>query len=703
MPARDPRMDGPSGLGRFLRAELAPHPGRLNLTLRCVVASAFVIVASMMQEVPFLAVSLIVVFYVTQANVVLTEEVGILAIVGVTLGAVIVILLLKATWEWPLLRILGSSALFLVCVYLMRVTPLGLPMFIMGLMFIYAQSLVDVFSSAEALVRIVLWVWVAIAYPLAVSLVINSLLLPAEPARQLQAELCRQLQLVRRILAARGAGPQPEVGPAPEQAALGLHKLLRFAVQRELRYRDAEAAHLARIAAVSQLYAEAYRLRAEGSIAAGSPALYEVRAGCARLEAAIAEDGPFTLDRPPAPVEVREDEPHLAAMRHTLRALADHDASPPPARAPTRPPLLAPDATSNPVYMQFALKTLLAVLVAYVFYTGAHWQGAHTVMLTSFIVAQPSLGATTLRAVLRVVGAAIGSVLALALIVFAVPHLDDIVGLLAISLPVIALGAWGAAGSERTNYAGTQLMFTFAMGMLEQGFTPTSELTPVRDRLLGIVLGVVLSLAIHALIAPETEGELVRQRLAGLLRQLGELLRSSLEGSREVLTTAERYLRAREGLADCEAAVARVELEPSWQNLSGETEQITLFTQEALGQTREILLAIQAFQDELIAVGSEVPAAGREAVVKIRDEAAAALDQYATALASAPSEARPPAAVSLDALVRATRAGAEDAATAPALVALVTRARQLVAQVCTLPRWSGSDDLAPAASTPAPA
>ena len=60
--------------GDFLKRELAPFPGRLNVMLRCVLTSAIVIVASMALQVPELALSLLVVFYVTQSNVVLTRS-----------------------------------------------------------------------------------------------------------------------------------------------------------------------------------------------------------------------------------------------------------------------------------------------------------------------------------------------------------------------------------------------------------------------------------------------------------------------------------------------------------------------------------------------------------------------------------------------------------------------------------------------------
>nr|VXZ92437.1 multidrug efflux system protein MdtO [Klebsiella pneumoniae] len=63
----------------------------------------------------------------------------------------------------------------------------------------------------------------------------------------------------------------------------------------------------------------------------------------------------------------------------------------------------------NPAYLHFALKTLLATLICYVFYTAADWQGLHTIMLSCVIVAQPGLGATMQKTWLRIGGALLAS------------------------------------------------------------------------------------------------------------------------------------------------------------------------------------------------------------------------------------------------------------------------------------------------------
>lgn len=126
--------------GTFLARELAPFPGRLNVMLRCVLTSAIVIVVSMALEVPSLALSLLVVFFVTQSNVVVTRLVGVLFIVGSTFAIGLSILVLKLTFDYPLLRIVTASVLFFVSVYLMRVLKIGVVFFIVAIVVIYVQS-----------------------------------------------------------------------------------------------------------------------------------------------------------------------------------------------------------------------------------------------------------------------------------------------------------------------------------------------------------------------------------------------------------------------------------------------------------------------------------------------------------------------------------------------------------------------------------
>ncbi|GAB7524045.1 FUSC family protein [Paraburkholderia sp. 2C] len=667
-------------LAGFLRSEMRVYPGRANVMLRTLLSSAIVIVASMALQVPLLALSLIAVFYVTQANVVVTRLIGILFFVGSTLAIGVTIVLLKFTYAYPLVRIVAVGLMFFACVYLMRVMKIGVVFFIVGIVVIYGQSFVDQTDQPERVVRSLLWVWVAINYAIALTLVINTLFLPAEPARQLKGAMLSQLKAVDDALAdfeQHVSAPRRPGARDVETGTLALQKLLRFATMREARYRRHQTAMLAEVTTVSRLYAAAgyLPLAAEG---VGAGVVAGLRSACRAFGEAVERGEPFAPATGPDGASREALPGALREMRSALLACAGRASTPEAGESTTeRQRLLLPDASSNPVYAQFALKTLLAAMLGYVFYLATDWQGIHTIMLTCLIVAQPSLGATGQRAVLRIGGAAAGSILALAMVVWIVPHLHGIVGLLMMVLPVIALGAWLAAGSERIAYAGVQMMFTFSLALLEQ-FGPSTHLTEIRDRMVGIMLGVVLSAVIHATLWPEVEGEALRQRVGTLLRRLAASLRPQVrEPALAALWTE---------LGDCETIAARVALEPTWQIGEGQHEDFTIRMQALLAQIREIVAAAIAFEAEV----ETVERTSRTAAASdgLQQALATLLDTYADRLTNAarPVQASPaPSLAGLAAACAADSAQADSASVRLMRTRILSAAETLAVRVADLP------------------
>ncbi|WOD14865.1 FUSC family protein [Paraburkholderia kirstenboschensis] len=362
--------------GDFLKRELAPFLGRLNVMLRCMLTSAIVIIGSMTLEVPELALSLLVVFYVTQSNVVLTRLVDAMFIVGSTLAIGLSILLLKFTFDYPLLRIVAASLLFFGSVYLIRVLKIGVVFFIVAIVVIYVQSFVDRTDQADVLIRAVLWVWVAVNYPIALTLVVNTLLLPAEPQLQLKAEIHRQLTALQTRLTQLIDGTTnaaPIALAAVQQGALALQKLLRFATMRDPHYCEHQALQLACVATVSRLYRGASELpdTLAGTSAARLAILRELHTNVRALDESVTSGKAYRYVGAAAPEERSAVDlvPALAELQRALHAYADLVASgEEPGKPSAREPMLAPDAWTNPAYMRFSLKTLLAVLICYVFY-----------------------------------------------------------------------------------------------------------------------------------------------------------------------------------------------------------------------------------------------------------------------------------------------------------------------------------------------
>lgn len=602
---------------QFMSSELQGYPGRLNMVLRTMLSCALVVVISMTLQVPFLALSLIVVFYVTQSNVVLSRMVGVLFFVGATLAIGASIILLKFTYGYPLARILGACALFFVSTYLMRVTTVGVVFFIVGIVIIYVQTFADATDQAELVLRSVLWVWVAITYAIGLTLLVNTLLLPVEPFSQLERFLRKQLDTIAEALKDTGQGVW--LTPAAIQKnVLAGQQLLRFACMRDAACRRKQAAYLARINSICRLQMLTMQLP---EISRRPPESSDIRVAVLDLKSTVLDGAvPESLSRL-SRLDTRLLPSVYEEIRLVLLSIQPTDEEvPQQTRGNQKSGVLVADAFRNPIYVQFALKTLLAALICYVFYMATDWQGIHTIMLTCLIVAQPSLGATGMRAVLRLGGAIVGSALALAMVVGVVPRIDGIVGLLFMTLPVIALGAWVAAGSERISYAGIQIVFTFSLALLEQ-FEPSTNLTAIRDRLIGIVLGVLISIVIHAVLWPEAEGDTLRRKIAQLLTRVSQEMRAKRPS-----INASHKLGVWNELAGSEAVLARVALEPGWQ--AGETHQEMLIYhfQSMISNARYIIMAVDALQVE--ASHERLGASDEQLLADIVDKAAGVLDGY---------------------------------------------------------------------------
>ena len=162
----------------WLKDELAPTRTREIRTAIIVAGVVLCVIISMTLQVPELALSAYMVFFVSKETKRLTILTGILGFIGATLGIGGTLLLYKLTYGHPELRIPGMAVAFFVGMWLSRVFVLGPLGFILGFVVGYSQSLGEQIPSAELLVRGALWVWVALVYGFGVTLVLNLLFLP---------------------------------------------------------------------------------------------------------------------------------------------------------------------------------------------------------------------------------------------------------------------------------------------------------------------------------------------------------------------------------------------------------------------------------------------------------------------------------------------------------------------------------------------
>src|SRR5882762_1123545 len=168
--------------------------------------------------------------------------------------------------------------------------------------------------------------------------------------------------------------------------------------------------------------------------------------------------------------------------------------------------LFVPDAFTNPAHVHFALKVTFAAMFCYIFYMAIDWSGIHTALITCTFIALESTGATLHKGLLRMGGCIIGGALALFTIVFLMPQMVTIASLVVVVACASAIAGWVATGSEMISYAGLQIAFAFFYSVF-QGYAPDTDLDNVRNRVVGILFGLIVTGLVFQYIWPERESQ----------------------------------------------------------------------------------------------------------------------------------------------------------------------------------------------------
>jgi multidrug resistance protein MdtO len=518
----------------WLRRELAPFPGRGAMTLRMVVAVALVTIISMTLQIPETALSAYMVFFVTKENRTVTTLAGILVIVGVTLAIAASLFLSRFTFDYPELRIPVMAGTVFIAMYLSRVFVIGPLGFAIGFVVAITQTMGETAPNGELLVHGFLWAWVALVYPIVLTIVINQILLPADPWNALVEDLAQRLDAGASTL--EGAIKEGAVGGhrdirALDLATRGSSRLLthlKLAAMTEAHVKRRHASLVATVAASERVVRAAAVLAmrtkrplSENDLLCAKALLLEI----ARLKTAVREENPIL------PVKRNDSVPTLPELRELQLAMASfHDclggkAPTPqePASMKTKKSLFVADAFTNPAHTRFALKVTLAAMTCYFIYTGLDWPGIHTAFITCCIIALENTGATMRKGWLRLAGCSTGGLMGFLSIMYLVPHMESIVSLVLLAAAASALAGWVASGSERISYAGLQIALAFYMCIF-QGFAPDTDFDTIRDRLVGIALGILVSSAVFRYLWPELAVERLRATLSKALRNLASLL-----------------------------------------------------------------------------------------------------------------------------------------------------------------------------------
>jgi multidrug resistance protein MdtO len=520
---------------------LKPFPGRAQLTLRlAVICTAIVLVADTFR-LPFQDLMPFFVLFITKEEKVTTTVSAILVLVTMTLAIGASILLFKCTGNRPEFRVPAIAVEIFIGMYLFRVLAIAPVGWILGFLCAASQSLVYLFLSPEETVHQFLWLWVALAFSIGLAWVANLFLFPVSATRLLQREFVAGWHAV----AAASAGlitSSPSAGevllrPLAKRGPTRLLKLLKLSLMEspDLRGKQVQLTRLIlSIDKIAKLLFSYTRTRLKPS---------------APVEISSADSGilgglnkhfeyfrrEFEAGFVPSDVSTRATKEagdgfptlQLVEAENTLGDLANrHPESKDRAEGAAvrhKPSFFVADAFSNPRHLQFALKVTLAGMIGYLFYTASDYYGIHTVFYTPLIIALASTGATIHKGLLRIVGCVIGGALALICSVWVIPRYEALGTFLLIVFCVHGLAAWIASGSDRISYLGLQMALAFDLGFL-QGYGPPNNVDPLRDRFIGILIGLCIIATVFSVLWPESADSIARERIAACLRAITRLL-----------------------------------------------------------------------------------------------------------------------------------------------------------------------------------
>jgi multidrug resistance protein MdtO len=507
----------------LLAVELAPREGRWPAVARIVTGTVITVIIAMVFQIPEPTYMAYIVFLLSkdEKNATVTSALG--ALVACTLAILVVLGLELIDTSEPALRVPLMAMSTFVAMFTVRTFALGPISFLAGFIIVLVQSLVDDIPKPEALTRITLWLWVVVFVPVAVTVIVNLVfgqgavtfmnrtvrrILEQCEAALANGNLHKYLPEWRAQLlplvesAEHTAGKEPQSGRI---TAPVIRALLDVLVIMEVLPADLPAG--LREELLSRLRACRYAI---GSDAAA--VLHESPAAPSQF----ADPG---IEQSPAVIAVRS---RLSVLLGALVRPESEPGKPEAHHAPRR--LFVADAFSNPAHWQFALKTTMAVMISYAIYTLLDWPGTRTAIVTCFFVALASLGETVHKLLLRLSGAIMGGLISGLCIVFVLPHFTDI-GQLCLLIAVVSAGAaWVATSSELLSYAGLQIAFAFFLGIL-QGYAPATDLTVLRDRIAGILLGNIVITIVFSSLWPQSARSGVRAALAEALRAIGEVIR----------------------------------------------------------------------------------------------------------------------------------------------------------------------------------
>jgi multidrug resistance protein MdtO len=518
---------------------LRPFPGRAEFAARLALICALTTLVVQIYQTPEPALTAYVAFFVMKPDRTTSIVICLVMTILITVIIGMVILVSMAVVDQPLWRVASMTTISFCLLFLVSASKLKPVGGIIALIIAYALDLLSKAQVGELATRGFLYAWLFVVIPAAVSFLVNLFLGPP-PRRLAERALAHRLTLAAAMLRNADHHTRHLFTEALREDTAEIKTWLKLAGAEKTSPPEDIAAlrQAAETITPILLLVDTLTRNAEP----GLPSVLGERLA-ATLEqiADILNEGgyPTEITLYDEGIELLPSE--AALVPEIKEALARFTQSPlpdlPPAEpAKAKPGFFLPDAFTNPQHVHYALKTTAAAMICYIVYSLLDWPGIHTSLITCYIVSQGTAAETVEKLTLRILGCLIGAAAGIAAIVFLIPDITSIGGLMAVVFVAAFASAWVAGGSPRISYAGFQIAFAFFLCAM-QGAAPAFDMTIARDRVIGILFGNLVVFLIFTNVWPVTVTGRIDAAMASLLRKLGDMAKAAARSRRNSLAS----------------------------------------------------------------------------------------------------------------------------------------------------------------------
>jgi multidrug resistance protein MdtO len=499
-----PAADNPlAWLSQWLRDELTPYPGRLVLVARMVTAATFVMIVCMTFRIPYEFQGAIYALIVSRESRQATLQSAGTIFLFTGIGAAYILISMAFMASLPLLHFLWVIAsLFLAFYAISTITNYGAAS-TFAIMIAVGVPIWDRHVSAETNVEDTLWLCLAASIGVAVTAAVELAFVRQRPGDEILLPLTERLSAAEDVLSCYAEGRSPDL--ATQQKIERLSMVGTSMLRRILRRSNIPPQYSVAIGGVAVLIGRLVDLAATLT-----PLSFEFstsdRTRFRALASSLASIHQNLMNREiPSRVQFNPETestagvPLLSEMEHTVTQITEvfggsqsaeeYLPRPNDLEGPT---LLSRDAFVNPEHLRFALKGCLAASFCYVLYNALAWPGISTAVTTCLLTALSTIGSSRQKQILRIAGAAVGGfVIGMGSQIFILPYVDSIAGFSVLFCLVTAVSAWFMTSSPRLSYFGVQVALASYLIHLQE-FTIQTSLSIARDRVVGILLGLIM-------------------------------------------------------------------------------------------------------------------------------------------------------------------------------------------------------------------